>query len=69
MLLKSTETSKKNHFFERIKIKLQRNYINQCIVIENYRNFVIKHQQYNVSYKQLIHCITCYKFFTLHQFL
>ena len=55
-MLKPTETSKK---FEK-KIKLHKNYINQCIVFEVYRNFVIKHQQNTASHKFFLHCITCF---------
>ena len=67
-MLEPTETSKKVNYFKK-KIKLQRKCINHCIVFEFHRNLAIIHQQNTASYKSLIHCITCYKLITLHQFL
>ena len=42
-ILKPTETSKKVKFMRK-KIKLQRKYINHCVVFEIYCNFIIKQQ-------------------------
>ena len=67
-MMKPTETSNNFNFLER-KLKLQRKFINHCIVFEVYRNVTIKHLQNTASYKNLIHCITFFKLITLHQFL
>ena len=67
-MLKPTETSTKVKFLRK-KIKLQRKYLNHCIVFEIYRNFTMEHKQNTAPYKSFLHCITCYKFILFHQLL